>query len=116
MNHNDLPTIDEVALDTIREIMEDEFPALVAAYLDEASRLLVRCEQAVGADDLGGLRHAAHALKSSSANIGAARLAETARRLEAKGRDRDPSGATPLLDRARSELDQVRARLELADD
>jgi two-component system sensor histidine kinase/response regulator len=43
------------------------------------------------------LRKAAHALKSSSANVGAEQLATLCRELEALGRKETVDGAKPLL-------------------
>ena len=108
---NDAPAIDEDALSVVRDIMENEFPELVDSYLAEASRLIADLERAAAASDPGGLQRAAHSLKSSSANIGAARLAATARQLEAKGRSGDLSGAGSLVDSAKPLFDSVRRRL-----
>jgi two-component system sensor histidine kinase/response regulator len=58
------------------------------------------------------LRKAAHALKSSSANVGAEHLAALCKELEALGRKATVDGARTLLMDVESELPRVLATLQ----
>ncbi len=102
----DLP-VDHETLATLREIMDEGFTALLDVYLREAPKLLTRAEQAILNNDAAALHMAAHSLKSSSANIGGARLAGLAGEMEGLGRAGHTQGAGPLVGLAREELGRV---------
>ncbi|KAF1688717.1 hybrid sensor histidine kinase/response regulator [Pseudoxanthomonas taiwanensis] len=92
--------LDTAVLDELREIAGDEATAIVRLFLEEAPRLIRRMEEASAAPDLAEMREAAHALKSSSANVGALALSAAAKRIELGARanalDR-PAVAVALL-------------------
>ncbi|MFO1408780.1 MAG: response regulator [Steroidobacteraceae bacterium] len=98
-NASDAP-LDERALAQIRALQKPGGPDLlgrvVGLYLESSRQLTERLCAALAAGDAAGLREAAHALKSSSANVGATALAELARRLEALGRSAELEPAAPL--------------------
>ena len=66
---------------------------------------------AVSEEDPKAVREAAHALKSSSANVGAKSLAELCKQLEAMGRQGNLSSASLLLDAFDAEYKDVVAAL-----
>jgi len=107
--------LDPRALDAIRALNPERGAQLVArvvqAFLDSAPSQLEALARAVRAGDGGALRGEAHSLKSSSANLGATRLAALARDLEACGREGRLEGTAPLVERARREFERVRASL-----
>jgi two-component system sensor histidine kinase/response regulator len=113
------PTGDEAinprALDTIRQLPGPNGELLVqkvvAAYLGDAPTRLAQLQAAAAAGDAEALRRAAHALKSSSANVGAEPLAALCKELEALGRQGDVDGAGTLLAAAEAELMRVLATL-----
>jgi HPt (histidine-containing phosphotransfer) domain-containing protein len=77
--------VDADRLAELRELMGPELEALVGAYLEDAEALLQRIGACVEEDPAGAeLLRLVHTLKSSSANVGARRLAEQARRLEVR--------------------------------
>lgn len=76
------PVLDLNQLAELREVMQDEFGGLVQSYLESAPAALVQLADAARARDLAALCSGAHSFKSSSANVGARRLAERARRVE----------------------------------
>jgi CheY-like chemotaxis protein/HPt (histidine-containing phosphotransfer) domain-containing protein len=80
---------------------------IMRVYLDTTPAMLPQVEQAVAAEDGEALRRAAHFLKSSSANVGADRLAELFRRLEVMGRERELAEAKSLLDPMRRAYDDA---------
>ncbi len=106
--------LDERVLAQIRELRQPGQPSLlskiVGLYLDSAPALLQRLRDAVAAGDSEALRQAAHSLKSSSANLGATRLAALCRELEQRGRDRRLEDAATLV----WELDRRYARVREA--
>lgn len=59
---------------------------LVNAYLADGAAQVDAIEAAIAADDAAGLVRPAHTLKSSSATVGAMRLAAASRELEMAGR------------------------------
>ncbi|GMV60005.1 MAG: hypothetical protein AMXMBFR72_30980 [Betaproteobacteria bacterium] len=59
---------------------------LIATYLGTAAKLVADTERALEQEDAAALRQAVHTLKSSSANLGAARLAQRCAELEALAR------------------------------
>jgi len=103
------------ALDAIRCLPGSNGAALVdkviRAYLDDAPMRLVQMQAAANAGDTNGLRKAAHGMKSSSANVGADRLAGLCKELEAIGRSGTTDGARHLLERAAEELSRAVAAL-----
>jgi HPt (histidine-containing phosphotransfer) domain-containing protein len=68
----------------------------------------------VNDSDGPALARAAHALKGSAANIGAAAVAGICAELEGLGRRGTPDGGTPLLRRLGEELQRLDAELDTA--
>ncbi len=100
------PILDEAVLAELKATTGDD-PAfvreLVDSYLAEAPAQIEGIAAAITGSDAAALVRPAHTLKSSSATVGAMRLATVARRLEITGR----SGA--LEDEANADLDTLRA-------
>jgi signal transduction histidine kinase/CheY-like chemotaxis protein/HPt (histidine-containing phosphotransfer) domain-containing protein len=92
----------EAALNTtFVNALKSERPQLFAkitkAYLAHSPRLISELTEAASAGNIAALRSAAHSLKSSSANIGADRMSELCKALEAVGETRDGSKAIVLV-------------------
>ena len=85
---------------------------LLEVYLDSSAPLIVTLAEALPAGDAGAARQAAHALKSSSANIGANRLAEQVETLASLGKAGRHEAAHRLLGEARGEHQRVLAEIE----
>jgi len=88
VNEPETPVLDAAVLEELaasvggdREFVVD----LIRTYLDDTEGQLAAIEAAVAADPAALIRPA-HTLKSSSATLGAKRLAERARALEIAGR------------------------------
>ena len=98
---NEFGPIDFSTLDTLRSLQQPGQPDIVKkiirTYLDEAPPLLKKLAAAETAHDTTVLFQAAHALKSSSFNVGALELAQHCKDLEAIGRDGSTAGITPLM-------------------
>ena len=85
---------------------------VIRAFLADTPARLAQLREAGHAGNAEALRKAAHALKSSCANVGAERLAAFAAELEAIGRSGAVSRSAPLLERTDAEWPQVVALLE----
>jgi HPt (histidine-containing phosphotransfer) domain-containing protein len=105
------------ALETIRRLPGTDGTALakkvISAYLADTPARLGQMQAAAGAGDAEALRKAAHGMKSSSANVGADRLAGLCKELEAIGRSGTVEGASRLLESAAAELERVVAALRV---
>ncbi|MCP5249143.1 MAG: response regulator [Candidatus Accumulibacter sp.] len=104
------------ALDAIRHLPGPNGALLVGkvidAYLADAPLRLAQMHAAAAAVDGEALRKAAHAMKSSSANVGADRLAALCKALEAIGRQNTVVGANSLLAEIESRMPHVLAALQ----
>jgi signal transduction histidine kinase/DNA-binding response OmpR family regulator/HPt (histidine-containing phosphotransfer) domain-containing protein len=109
------PSLDPAALEALRAMQVEGEPdlveALVAIYLEETPGLLATLRQAVAAGQPDRVRKAAHTLKSSSANLGAARLAARCADLEGRGRRGDLDGIEAPLKDLGTEYERVAAAL-----
>lgn len=76
------PVLEPEMLDELRDIAGDEALTIVNLFLEDAPRLVRLMEQASAIPDMEVMREAAHALKSSSANVGALALSAAAKRIE----------------------------------
>ncbi|HCN68276.1 MAG TPA: hybrid sensor histidine kinase/response regulator, partial [Candidatus Accumulibacter sp.] len=110
------PTGDEAinprALDAIRQLPGPNGELLVqkvvAAYLGDAP---ARLAQLQAAGDAEALRRTAHALKSSSANVGAEQLSALCREIESLDRSGSVEATKALLTGVESQLPRVLAAL-----
>jgi HPt (histidine-containing phosphotransfer) domain-containing protein len=108
--------LDPRALEQIRVLQQPGAPDLVgrviALYLENSRSLTDKIRAALAAGDANALREAAHALKSSSGNVGATGLVEIARQLEALGRDGKADAAGGLVDGMSREHERVVSALQ----
>ncbi len=105
------PLIDDAVIASLFELGGAEDPGLfrelVALYLADTPRLLQALEESSQVADGGGLERAAHTLKSSSANMGAARLSALCKTLEARARSRQFDEVPSLVAEARETFGRV---------
>jgi signal transduction histidine kinase/CheY-like chemotaxis protein len=91
---NHLMLLDPTALELIRSIdrnqAEVRVKKIIALFIESSREYVNRLEYLEGATDFDTIQQAAHALKSSSANVGAVRLSDYARRIEEKARQQEP--------------------------
>jgi CheY-like chemotaxis protein len=102
--HGGQPPLDAERLQMLRSLGAGVFEAMAAAFLKESASGLEEVRRAFD-DDSDLLAKAAHRLKGSAGNIGAARAEELCRQLEAHARQ----GARPAS-RLLEELDRELAR------
>ena len=89
MNQPAPAILDEGVLDELRSSVNGDrsfVVELIEAYLADGASHVAEVEAAVSDGDAGSLVRPAHTLKSSSATVGAQRLAGLARELEVAGR------------------------------
>jgi len=114
--HEEAAALDPAALDKIRALSPDGAEALVrqvlAAYLKAAGREWERFDQGLADGDAGLLASAAHALKSSSFNVGANGLVERCREIEQLGREGQMRPLLARVDALRAEWGRVEAGLK----
>ncbi|KEQ18186.1 response regulator [Endozoicomonas numazuensis] len=91
------PILDMMTLNTLKEIMEEEFDSLVESYLEDAPSLLKDIQNASKEADLQIMIRAAHTLKSSSNNLGASLLAGFSLQVEKLGKDNQLAEAIQII-------------------
>ena len=110
-------TIDPKALQALRALQKPGRPDVLTRVVDmfslDAPRLLTEMRNAIAADDAKALQHAAHTLKSTSANVGAMVLAANCREIEQLARSADVAATIAPFDGAVEELDRVLVALAL---
>ena len=105
MTIDDAPILDQAVLDELRESTggDDDFVReLVEAYVSEAMGYLEAMTAAAAAADPAAMVRPAHTLKSSSATLGAMRLAAISKGLEEAGRADRVDDLAADVDRARA--------------
>ncbi|MEW6572968.1 MAG: ATP-binding protein [Bacillota bacterium] len=103
--------VDAGVLEGLRKLQVEDGPDIVSQlidiYLSDTPPRLAVLRQAVAEKDTSALFQAAHSLKSSSANIGALRLAAICRDLESMGRAGAIEGAAEKAVRVEAEYARV---------
>ena len=111
------PALDSKVLDGLSRLQQPGAPSIlrrvIDLYLESSRQLQGRLREAVASADVTLLRESAHALKSSSANVGALSLAELCRHLEMMGREKNLSEVSAIHERFEKEFVRVAAALEL---
>jgi len=107
MTGPDSQVLDEAVLEELRASVQGDrafVVELIEAYLADGATHIEAISAAVDAGDATALVRPAHTLKSSSATLGASRIATTARELEMLGRSGAlGSGVGDLIGRVRED-------------
>jgi TMAO reductase system sensor TorS len=110
-----LDAVDHATLEVIRQMERNGRPGLIqrliSIYCADAPRRLADIRQAIAMADAQVVRQCAHALKSSSANLGVHRLASLCREFEEMGRTGSLAGAADILTEMEEEYDRARLAL-----
>jgi CheY-like chemotaxis protein/HPt (histidine-containing phosphotransfer) domain-containing protein len=106
-------SINRQALDNIRNLQggDEILSKIIDIYRQESPLILGEMREAVTRDQPNAMYKAAHKFKSSSANLGAERLAELCKALETLGRAGSTDGAKRLLGEISSEYELTEAAL-----
>lgn len=85
-----LPLLDDGAMnDWCSDIDQDDVLAILARVPDECRKNIAEIERALAEGSLEATKRAAHRLKGMAGNLGAVRLAQTARDIELKSESLD---------------------------
>jgi HPt (histidine-containing phosphotransfer) domain-containing protein len=97
----DLPIIDPEAIASLRQLNPDDggefLREILGIYIEDTPKRLEELRKTLAAGDAAGLARAAHTIKGSSSNVGAAALRAAAERLEHLVRGEGLGGAAPLV-------------------
>ena len=109
--------LDEAALDRLRELDPQGKNQLLQrvsrAFHTSTARLVPQLIASAAAQDLNGVRHVAHTLKSSSASIGALRLSQQCAELESQIRLERVDHLAGQVDSIATEIEVVLKALEV---
>jgi len=104
--------VDLEALAALKDIMEDEFTALVQTYLADAQARVTLLHELLSKQDLDEIRKNAHSLKGSSSNLGASLLTDLCFQVEQQSKDNQLEGLNTLLSQIDEEFVLVKEALE----
>ncbi len=108
--------LDAQALERLRELDPSGenhlMERVVSAFESSVGRLMPQLEDALHSNELGGIRHVAHTLKSSSASIGAMKLSKMCADLEARARNEQSDGMPGRIAELQAEVEIVRVALK----
>lgn len=85
---------------------------LVGEFLEDAAEQIEAIGVAIGSGDAVGMRNAGHALKGSSANLGAGRVSDLCATFQTKGDEGELDGAEELLGLLKEAMGSTREILE----
>jgi len=97
--------VDRGILEELHEIMDDDFVTLLLSFLDAAPGLIREIEAGILDRDVKQVILPAHSLKSSSANVGALKLAGIASRMEQAAKQGDLAAVSGTFERLNRSFD-----------
>jgi HPt (histidine-containing phosphotransfer) domain-containing protein len=111
-----LDVLDAGALDRLRELDPNNenrlMERVVNAFETSVGRLMPQLQDALVANELAGIRHVSHTLKSSSASIGAVKLSKMCSEIESMARQNQSEGMTERVVLLQAEVEIVRVALQ----
>lgn len=112
-----IASLDPLRWEELRQLAGDAAPVflaeLISCYLEETAQLLQSLQTAVTQADMMTLRRVAHAIKSSSASLGASTLAQLCRKIEQLSTIDACAVAAPYVAQAKAEFQRVQAALQI---
>jgi HPt (histidine-containing phosphotransfer) domain-containing protein len=111
----DLPLIDQQAIENLRALNpddNDEFVReIVGIYLEDTPARIAEMEQSLAASDTPKFTRAAHSVKGSSSNLGAASVRALAEKLEHQSAKEGLGNVSGLIATLKSEFAKTQAEL-----
>ena len=104
-------SVDTETLNMLKEVMEDDFNALISTYLDDAGTRIPQLQTLLEEANAEELRHCAHSLKGSSSNLGAMPLSELCFEVETRAKEQQLGEVEPFLRQIEQEYEQVKTIL-----
>ena len=112
----DAGVLDAQALERLRELDPNGenhlMERVVSAFDSSVARLMPQLQDALDTNELGGIRHVAHTLKSSSASIGAMKLSRMCSDVESRARHEQTEGMADRIAQLQAEVEIVRVALK----
>src|SRR5690554_4866274 len=109
------PHLTRETLDTLKDVMGDDFPVLISTFINDASEHIQRLHFALARQDSDAVRRAAHSFRGSCHNLGAVQLASLCEHVEQRSLDGELDGLSDYLSKIEQEFSQVERLLsELA--
>lgn len=106
MNH-----LDQEALATLKDVMEDDFLLLINTFLQDSENRLKTLDSLIDSDNQDAIRRAAHSFKGSCSNVGAPFLASLCAALEKKGVANELADIKQDIDLIKTEYEIVKGLL-----
>lgn len=103
--------LDMSIIGELKELMEEDFSALVQTYLSDSELRLEQIRKAVDLQAAADIRHSAHSLKGASSNLGAPALAALCQALEEAGHSNNLAATPALFQQIEQELSAVQSAL-----
>ena len=108
--------LDTQALDRLRELDPTGenrlMERVVSAFETSVARLMPQLQEALQANELSGIRHVSHTLKSSSASMGAVKLSKMCSEVENMARQGQSDGMNERVALLQAEVEIVRVALK----
>ena len=87
MADQQLKVINTEAINASKNLMGDRFSLIIKYFLEDTQGYIQEIEQGIQEKKLQGIVAAAHTIKSSAKQLGADRISDVARQIEALGRE-----------------------------
>lgn len=83
--------VDYDALNSLKDVMEDEFGFLIQTFIQDSTDRLKTLHELIGSNDTDAIRRASHSFKGSCSNLGALHLANLCAAMERNALERNVS-------------------------
>ncbi len=104
-------SVDFNILKDLIDIMGNEYKVLIDVYLEDTPKMLDQIKQAVTQNQINLVIMPAHSLKSTSANLGALKLSEIAKRIELSARQNEQIDFAGQLKDAYRQFENIKTEL-----
>jgi len=81
---NDIQHLDYDALNTLKDVMEDDFGFLIHTFIQDSNDRIATLRELLGGENADLIRRTVHSFKGSCSNLGALRLASLCSAVERK--------------------------------
>ncbi|WP_039913877.1 Hpt domain-containing protein [Cellvibrio mixtus] len=104
--------LDYETLNTLKQVMEDDFNLLIETFTQDSTERLKKLQELIQGNDADLIRRAAHSFKGSSSNIGAQQLSALCAALEKKALAGELENLTVDVARIEQEFQLVLTQLD----
>lgn len=95
------------ALDTLKDVMGDDFQLLISTFINDGSEHIQRLHTALNKQDSDAVRSAAHSFRGSCHNLGAAQLASLCEHVERRSLEGELDGLPGYVSKIEHEFSHV---------